>query len=704
MKNDAANPSKTKPDLTLRISEHPILAYPSLPDIPFKFNGNPLMAINGEMISSALIANGISAFNRHHRDGAPQGIFCANGQCAQCLVLANGRPVKACVTPVKKGMDVRFLDGLPDLPADDAEPGPANIETVGVDVLVIGGGPAGMMAAVELGRAGVDVLVVDDKQELGGKLGLQTHNFFGSKRDCYAGMRGMDIGTMLAAQVGTLKNVEVWLDSPAVGAFEDGLVGVVKGGVFRLVRPKRLLVTAGAREKVLTFPGCDLPGVYGGGAFQTLVNRDMVKAAKRLFIVGGGNVGLIAAYHAIQAGIEVVGIVEALPQCGGYKVHLDKIKRLGIPVWTSSTVLKAEGDCKLARITTAKVDSSFKPIAGTERSFDVDTLLIAVGLTPVNEILAQARTFGFKTFAAGDADIIAEASAAMFSGRIAGRQILRDIGRDAAIPKEWLDTLALLRAKPGPTHELAAKRSDGSVYPVIRCVQEIPCNPCTAVCPVNSIKTSDGTMSALPSFSNICLGCTRCVAICPGLAITLVDRGYDPAGERALVYIPWELPAGSLKPGDSVTTVGLEGESIGNGKVVAMKGSAWQNRRHIAAIDVPARDADMVAGIRLFNDPAQVPGKMPEPSDDGATIICRCERVTKEEIESYVRETGVRDFNALKAALRVGMGPCGGKTCSDHVMRLFKQVLGRDAVIEKHVERPFTQEVPMSAFLGGDEQ
>ena len=687
-----------------RIRVHPVLPVPTEPDVPFDFEGRKMLARKGEMISSALIANGVSAFNRHHRDGAPQGIFCANGQCAQCLVLANGRPVKACVTPVKPGMKVSAIDGLPELPADDSEPAPSKVETKDVEVLVVGGGPAGMLAAIELATAGVGVLIVDDKQELGGKLGLQTHNFFGSMRDCHAGTRGMDIGTMLAEQVRKLDKIEVWLDSPAVGAFSDGLVGVVKGGVYKLAKPARLLVTAGAREKVLTFPGCDLPGVYGGGAFQTLVNRDMVRAAERLFIVGGGNVGLIAAYHALQAGIEVVGIVEALPQCGGYKVHLDKIKRLGIPVWTSSTVLKAEGNGKLERITTARVDNAFKPMPGTERSFDVDTLLIAVGLTPVNEILVQARSFGIKTYAAGDADVIAEASAAMFSGRIAGREILKDMGRDVLVPKEWNEILSVLRAKPGATHAFSARRGDGPVYPVIRCVQEIPCNPCTAVCPVNSIKTTDGSMCALPEFSGHCLGCTRCAAICPGLAITIVDRGYDASGERALAYIPWELPVGTLKPGDVVDTVALEGEPVGKGRVIAMKSSKWQNRRTMVAIDVPAGDADLVAGIRLFHEPEKKPGKAAERADDAGTIICRCERITKGEIESYIRETGVRDFNALKAALRVGMGPCGGKTCSDHVMRIFKQVLGRDAVIEKHVERPFTQEVPMSAFVGGDEE
>jgi len=90
--------------------------------------------------------------------------------------------------------------------------------------------------------------------------------------------------------------------------------------------------------------------VYGAGAFQTLVNRDLIKPTDKLFIVGGGNVGLIGAYHALQAGVDVIGIVEALPFVGGYKVHLDKIKRLGIPVYTSHTVLRAEGNNHLERV------------------------------------------------------------------------------------------------------------------------------------------------------------------------------------------------------------------------------------------------------------------------------------------------------------------------------------------------------------------
>ncbi|MBA3045872.1 MAG: FAD-dependent oxidoreductase [Candidatus Thermoplasmatota archaeon] len=686
-----------------RITQHPILATGEKATVNFTFNGKSYKAMSGEPVSSAMMAHGINVFNTHHKDGAPQGIFCANGQCAQCLVLVNGNPKKACITTVEEGMNVRSIEGLPELTADDVLPESKPISVIETDVLIVGAGPAGMAAATELAVANLKIIIADDKEVMGGKLGLQTHNFFGSVRDCNAGMRGMDIGTLMAEEIEELDNVDVWLNAPVVGVFSDGLVGVQKGKRYVLVRPKHFLVTAGAREKTLAFPGCDLPGVYGGGAFQTLVNRDLIKASNRLFIVGGGNVGLIAAYHAMQAGIEVLGLVEALPKCGGYKVHLDKIKRLGIPVWTSHTVLKAEGNCKLERITISEIGSNFQPIPGTEKTFeDVDTLLVAVGLAPVNELLLKAKEYGMSVYAAGDANVIAEASAAIFSGHIIGKKMLRDLGHDVDIPKEWFDILEMLRAKPGPTHDLETLHPKKSnIFPIIRCTQEIPCNPCTAVCPKDSIRTSNGRMTGIPQLVGECIGCTRCVAICPGLAITLVDTGYDPTGKTALVTIPWELPAGSVEPEQEVRTRGFEGEEIGTGKVIAMRNSGWQNRRVLLMLEVPMQEAEKVAGIRMYSARTPTTGKPATAGDDDDTIVCRCERVTKGEIISYIKEHNTTDFNALKAGLRVGMGACGGKTCTELVMRIFKQVLGRDAVIEPHVERPFTQEVPLSAFIDG---
>lgn len=692
-----------------RIRKHPILTVTkSTKVINFTFNGKKLTAKPGEMISSALFAHGIHIFGRHKKDNSAQGIFCANGQCSQCLVISNGIPVKSCVTPVKEGMDVRSLDGLPELLKDD------NVVKVGGDipiiktqVLIVGGGPAGLSAALELGKVGVKCIVCDDKQELGGKLSLQTHNFFGSVKDCYAGSRGMDIGKNLASNLDNEKTIEIWTNSPVVGVFSDGLVGIVKDGKYVLIKPERLLITTGAREKTLAFSGCDLPGIYGAGAFQTLVNRDLIKPTEKLFIVGGGNVGLIGAYHALQAGIDVIGIVEALPQVGGYKVHLDKIKRLGVPIYTSHTVLRAEGKDHLERVIIAEIDNKFRPITGTEAVFEADTLLIAVGLTPVDEIKKQAEEFGIKTYSAGDAEIIAEASAAMISGRRTARKILIDLGYDVEIPPEWEELLNILRSKPGPDKGFYPPPKDKDLYPVIRCAQEIPCNPCTEACVLQSIKIREPTIKGRPRFEGDCLGCARCVSICPGLAITLVDKRYDKTKKTARVVVPWEMPEGTIKSGQIVKTTGMEGELIGKGKVIAMKKAKWQNKRTLVSLEVPYKEADLVAGIQIKEPIKKKPISKVKKSNDDEIIICRCERVTKKEIKDYIKETGTRDINAVKAALRVGMGSCGGKTCTDQVIRIFRE-LGIDPKgVTPPSNRPFTQEVPMKAFFrekGGRER
>ncbi len=678
-----------------RIKTHPIVSFPEGGKIEFSFNGKTIFSKRGEVISSALFANGYRVFGTHHKDNSPQGMFCANGQCAQCLVLADGVPVKACITQVKHGMMVEAIKGLPSLPEDDTPAEMYDIEVLETQVLIVGGGPAGLSAARELGERGVKVIIADDKHKLGGKLILQTHNFFGSEKDCYAGIRGLEIGEILSNSVESFSSVEVWLNSPVVGVFVDGYVGVVKNAVYKLVKPERILVSSGAREKSLAFPGADLPGVYGAGAFQTLVNRDGVKCARSVLIVGGGNVGLIVAYHALQAGIDVVAVVEALPQCGGYKVHLDKIKILGVPVFTSHTIISAEGKDHVEKAVIVQIDENFNPLPGTEKMFNVDTVLIAVGLTPVNEIAVKSKEYGIPTYTAGDACEIAEASSAIFTGKITGRLILKDMGYSVEVPREWEKIAKLLQSKPGKVYDFRLPETERGVYPVIRCVEEIPCDPCITICVKDSIKLAGDDITAIPLFSGECTGCARCVSICPGLAITIVDRRKDDT----IVVLPWEMPESIVKVGDKVKTVDFDGHLFGTATVISIKNSPLKNKRKLLHLKVSPEEADYIAGIRIKEPDYGTPGDGIQQHEDDDVIICRCERITKKQIVQHIK-TGCSDFNSLKAAFRVGMGACGGKTCTELVMRIFREVGVPLGNVEPSTIRPFTQEVPIKAFLG----
>ena len=682
-----------------RIEKHPVLEVAGEAKIPFYFNGKMLWAKEGEVISSALFAYGIKIFGHHPKDGSAQGIFCANGQCAQCLVIADGVPVKGCMIPVREGMTVTTCDGIPEFPAADSLPGEFKpIQIIEVDVLIIGGGPAGITAALELALHGIDVLIVDDKHRLGGKLVLQTHSFFGTVADCFAGTRGIDIATNLASEVEKHPNIWVMLNTTAVACYQDKKIGLVNDQRYLLISPKKLLIAAGAREKALSFPGCDLPGVYGAGAFQTLVNRDLIRPSRKLFIVGGGNVGLIAAYHAIQAGIGVVGLVEAMPQVGGYKVHQDKIKRLGVPVWTSHTVKCAHGKDRVESVTVVQVDENFCEIPGTEKTFQADTLLVAVGLNPVNELFDQAKKFGMDSYSAGDATEIAEASAAIFSGKIAGREIAKSLGKAVSVPAEWHRRWEILKSKPGRMYPLEIKPRKSGVFPIIRCVEEIPCDPCIHICPKDMIKMKGDPIFGLPEvIKDECTGCTLCVAVCPGLAITMVDlREQGPDG---LVIVPFELLELEVKVGDCVDAVDMDGSFVTKAIVEKIAKRKVYDRTLLVTLRVPKEKATLVAGFVVQDPKLSQPIDIPPPSClDDETIICRCERVKAKQIKELIRQ-GVRDMNQLKV-LRCGMGACGGKTCQSLIMRLYQQEGVDLCQVVPFTQRPLVAEVKLGMLAG----
>ncbi|HOU18433.1 MAG TPA: NAD(P)/FAD-dependent oxidoreductase, partial [Candidatus Marinimicrobia bacterium] len=384
-------------------------------------------------------------------------------------------------------MQIKTLRHIPEIPADNHPLTHYQKIELTCDILVIGGGPAGLTAALELAQLNYNVIVVEDKEKLGGKLLLQTHKFFGSIEDCYAGRRGIAIAALLEKELSNHTNIKIFTNTTVAAIYKDKKAGLfIKNQNYAIVAFRGLIISAGAREKSLIFNGNYLPGVFGAGAFQTLVNRDLVQAGRRVFIVGSGNVGLIAAYHALQAGITVVAICDILGKVSGYKVHADKIKRMGVPIYLKHTVIAAEGNGKVERVIIAAVDDHFQPLLETARTFAVDTLLIAVGLTPLDDFFEMANQFGFPVVKAGDADEIAEASSAMFGGRIAARRLANQLGKNIAIDSTFIQKAEILKSKPGRIFPSTPVVLDEKFQPIIRCTEEIPCNPCTAVCPVNA--------------------------------------------------------------------------------------------------------------------------------------------------------------------------------------------------------------------------
>lgn len=684
------------------IKNHPIIETPVRKKISFQFDGIKYEAFEGMVISSALFLNGIKIFGHHPKNvNAKTAIFCANGQCSECAVIVDKIPRKACMTPLEEGMVIESCKGIPELPPIDSHVDVCDVDIVSADVLIIGGGPAGLSAARVFGNHNIDTILIDDKTKLGGKLVLQTHKFFGSQKDVYAGKRGIEIAQILGNEVYSMKTIDVWLNSTALAVFSDKKVGVLKNAdTYVLIKPQHLLIATGAREKMLVFPGNTLPGIYGAGAFQTLVNRDLVRAARKVFIVGGGNVGLIAGYHAIQAGIEVVGLVEALPQCGGYKVHEDKLRRLGVPIYTSHTVISAQGSETVDSITIAALNNDGKKIEGTEKTFKCDTILIAVGLNPVDEFYYKAKDFQMKVWTAGDAQEIAEASAAIFTGKIGALRMLEDMGFKITEDISDLQNFAdLMKAKPPPPKDsIVIEREDG-VFPVFHCNQEIPCNPCTSVCPQEQIETVDNLITNLPFFKGEeeCQGCGKCVAVCPGLAVTLVN--YRKDSQFPSVTFPLELSKSKLEKGSTIQVVG-DDSVLGEFEVARVRVLKEFPRTQLITVKLPQEIAKQAVGLRLhdyiYNEPLDM---YQEGLTTNDTIVCRCERVSVGEIRKWIR-LGVRDFNELKALTKVGMGSCGGKTCTPLINRIFREEGIKIEETTPGTKRPLFMEVPMGNFAG----
>ncbi len=469
-----------------------------------------------------------------------------------------------------------------------------------VDLVVIGGGPAGLCATINAAKSGANVLLIERDKELGGQLVKQTHMFFGSEKQ-YASIRGFDIATILLEEIKAFGDqVEIMPHTTVLGLYEDGVLTVEKEGKYIKIKPKSIILSTGASEKFSAFPNNDLPGVYGAGAVQTLMNVYGVKPGERALMVGAGNIGLIVAYQLKQAGVDIAAVIHHSEKIGGYHVHASKIRRMGIPIITNHAIKEAIGKDRVEQVVIWEMADRKTPIPGTEKVLDVDTVCISVGLTPLVDLLAQAgceMTYDhgsvvavtdetFQTtvpgiYVAGDAAGVEEASMAMVEGYLSGLSAANFLGYKHEdydeLRADYLSQLKSLRLGHGGARmnlisdEMvranfpSIERINRGPVAVVECFQEIPCNPCTTSCNRNAFEEMLDINDLPVIDTEVCNGCTICVSKCPGMAIMVVDGSYSE--DEVIFKIPYEfIPLPNV--GDVVKGMNRAGEYITDVKIL----------------------------------------------------------------------------------------------------------------------------------------
>ena len=440
------------------------------------FSARPVTALEGETVAAALTAAGIRTLRTDDR-GEPRGVFCGMGVCFDCLVRIDGRASqRACMTKVAEGM--RILPGSASpAPPDDAFAPLASLSTPIVEdatdgVLVVGAGPGGLAAAEAAAGAGARVTVLDERPEPGGQYYKQlapSHDFAdaGAADRQYADGRAL-IDRVRRAGVQIVSGATVW--SALADSDVDGFdVGVVRDGRSIRYLTRQIVVAAGAYETAYPMPGWTLPGVMTTGAAQTLVRAYRVAPGARVLVTGNGPLNLQVACELARSGVDVAAVAEAAPRPGLSRAgtalraaayapdlvrdglrYLRELARHGVPILHGHAMTRAEGAGAVERAVLARLDRAGRPVPGSERTFEVDTVCLGYGfsssieltrllgcrheyrpgpfpgLAPVRDANGAASRPG--VLVAGDCGGVGGARVALSQGTLAGIEAARRLG------------------------------------------------------------------------------------------------------------------------------------------------------------------------------------------------------------------------------------------------------------------------------------
>ena len=449
-----------------------------------ELDGESFDAIAGESIASALTASGRLELGRD-KSGASRGLFCGMGACFDCQVSVDGGPpVRACLTKARHGMKIRSLAYRAAVPVAEPQSARESSERLSPDVLIVGAGPAGMSAALELAEAGATVIVADERPEPGGQFFKQlarSHAFALKKHpDSQYREGAVLIERLTNSDAQVIGNANVW------GAFRDEAgnieICMAAGTKAYVVHPRQLVLATGAFESAPAFPGWTLPGVMTTGAAQGLVRAYRVAPGQKVLIAGNGPLNLHLAYELVNGGAEVVAIAESAARPSLVRAgaavgalmsspdlifrgmgYLGALRKHRVPVFYGYHILRADGEKRVRTASIAKIGRDATLLPDTEKRYDVDAVCMGYALHPSNEL---ARSLGsehglvapglavpvrdgyFQTsiegvFVIGDGGVLGGAHVAMAEGRLVARAVLGNLKNDK--PEFSRRDLGLLR-------------------------------------------------------------------------------------------------------------------------------------------------------------------------------------------------------------------------------------------------------------------
>ena len=672
-----------------KISEHPILDIPQEDLHSFLFEGQPVTGQKGQTIAAALHQAGFPVHHHSLKD-RNRTMECGIGKCGACEMVVDGHIRRICITKVDGVREVHRAgtDSFAEVTATEDDAPKTVYKTA---VAIIGAGPAGLAVREELRKAGVDCLVLDNNHTIGGQFRMQTHQFFFFEKERkFGGMRGFDIAETLAgdSRDGILLDCVVW---DILEGKRLAVKNVANQEIF-YVDADQLVVAAGALPFMPAFKNDDLPGVYTAAVVQRMMNTEFTLLGKNILTVGAGNIGYLTSYQAMQAGAKVKAIIEAMPHEGGFPVQANRVRRLGIPILTSYTLVEAIPNADRTGIVGAVIAKceNFKPIPGTEVRIDgIDCINICTGLLPDNQLLRKgAEVFGRACHGVGDAVRIGEGTSAVLRGRQCAYEVMMDLGKRVdysaylTISKDYVDSqqrpVRLLDKPAMPSGERKAKG-----FVIADCLYGFACNPCSFSCKQGAITKSSTSVTPVIDYDK-CIGCMECVAQCPGLAIF----GYRQ--DRSQLFLPLEfnLPEGAKE----VFLVDDNGKKVGTGEIERV--IPKPNKTNIAVIKAtslegPITDARGFILQENYPEPLQM---VPCDADGAETYVCHCEDVSLKEILEALKGRKRITAQELKHVTRLGMGPCRGSRCLPRA----KQIL-RSRGIE--VTGEFTPRGPMANLV-----